>query len=432
MSATKLLLYLAIGMIPLGRLMSEPLFESAGKAAPVSPIDAILGLLILVYCGTKLLHSKLPMWNVPGFKAIALFPLWCLVSLAINKLRFGLSIGETAFSGLYLARWIMYGSLYFITYEVAADKPKVRKLVGWLLLGALAFAAVGIIQVIFFPYDFALVFHPEARAYLDFDPQGRRLVSTFFDPNIAAGFLLIPAMITVSFCIHGQRRWRVPCILLMAALIATLSRGGAVGFLVGLFCLLKVSPAARKGILKVLLAVAVLLFAMYPVLRDEIELRNKLTVTDLSAAGRLAEWTTALGAIRDNWITGIGFNTFGYVWPQYGDVREGASAFGMENDFVMILLLTGVTGGLIYFRMYRTMLAPLAELGRRSRDHWEQAFGRGVWAATLAVAVSSFFTTLILYPHIMGLLWILWALGKRLGTWTPTANQAGVSALAPA
>jgi hypothetical protein len=46
-----------------------------------------------------------------------------------------------------------------------------------------------------------------------------------------------------------------------------------------------------------------------------------------------------------------------------------------------------------------------------------------VQAATIAVLISSSFTTLVLYPQIMAVLWILWALGKRL--------EGGLPSLAP-
>jgi len=432
MPATRRFLYLAVGMIPLGRLLSVPLFASAGKVAALTPIEIALALVIVAYCGTKLWRGQWSTTHVPGFRVIMLFPLWCLVSLTISTVHFGLDISATAFSALYLARWVGYSLLYFITYEIAVDSHEVRKVAKWVLTGGIAFAGFGIAQAVFLPYDFALALYPDARPYVDYDPQGHRLVSTFLDPNIAAGFLLIPTIIGLSFWAHGVKRWTVPLIVLLIAFAATVSRGGAVGFVVGVFFLFKAMGSLNRKVLKTSLVIIIVLLSLYPLLSTEIVELNRFSLDDGSAMARLAEWKLATDVIRDNWIVGIGFNTFGYIWPEYGPAREGGSAFGMENDFIMILMLTGIVGFAVYFRMYMTMLQPLADLRDKVNGSWDQAFGRGVWAATLGVTASSFFTTLILYPQIMAILWILWALGRRLQKFTPVENPAAGLIPAPA
>ena len=57
----------------------------------------------------------------------------------------------------------------------------------------LAFAGFGIVQSAFLP-NFAQRIYPDARLYLDWDPQGHRLVSTFLDPNFAGAFILLRKM----------------------------------------------------------------------------------------------------------------------------------------------------------------------------------------------------------------------------------------------
>ena len=423
MNWARFFLYLSLVLLPFGRLLDRPLWESAGKIAVLSPIEVVLVMSIVAYCGAKILRSQWPTSQVPGFKVIMLFPLWCVISLILNKIHYGLSMGATLFSGLYLVRWMAYCFLYFIAYEATSERAGIKKLAKWVLMGGVVFAAFGIVQVVFFPSDFALVLRPNARAFIDYDPQGRRLVSTILDPNIAAGFLLIPTIVALSFCIHGFRRWVGPLLLLIMALGATLSRGGAVGFVVGVTCLLWSSKSRRKTVLKAIAVLVILFIAASPVLISALDSFNKLTIEDESAQARLMEWGIALNAARDNWLIGIGFNTFGYFWDQYGEAREGGSAFGMSNDLILLLVLTGIVGFAIYFRMYGAMLGTLWELGSRGIRPWDRAFGRGVWAATLATVASSLFTSLMFYPHVMAILWILWALGRRLQDWARAQDR---------
>jgi hypothetical protein len=414
MQKPKLFLCLALILIPFGRLLDLPILESAGKTAPISPIDVTLILAILTYIWAKALRWQWPGEGIPSFKPVVWFSLWSVTSLILGKIHFSLSLKDTAFSGLYLGRWVAYSFLYLITYEVAVSRSSARKLAKSIVLGAGLFATFGLIQVLFLPSDFALALHPEGRAFLDFDPQGRRLVSSFLEPNIAAGYLLIPALIAVSFYIHGHKRWGAVALLLVTALVATLSRGGAVGFIAGFLFLFYISKSQRKIALQAIGIILAFVLIGSPVLVAWLDSFNKLTISDHSTNARLYEWVLAFDAIRNNWLTGIGFNTFGYVWPDYGTAKEGSSAFGMENDLIMIMMLTGIIGFVLYFWVYRVMMRPLSELGRTARSSWDTAFGRGVGAATIAAVICSIFSTIILYPHIMGVLWILWALGRRI------------------
>jgi len=395
-------------------LLDIPFLESVGKTAPISPIDITLLMAMLTYCWAKASRLEWPAEGVPGFKPVLWFSLWCLASLVIGKIHFGLPLKDTAFSGLYLGRWVAYSFLYVVTYEVTTSRSRARQMTNWVVLGCGLFAIFGLIQVFFLPSDFALALHPEARAFLDYDPQGRRLVSSFLDPNMAAGFVTIPALMSISFYIHGYKRWGAGALLLLGALVATLSRGAGVGFLVGYLFLVYISKGHRKVALQVIAIIAILVLFASPMLLIWMDSLNKLTFSDHSTNARLYEWLLAFNAIRDNWLTGIGFNTFGYVWPNYGTAKEGTASFGMENDLIMIMMLTGVIGFGLYFWMYRVMLKPLTELGRTARGSWDAAFGRGVLAATIAAVVCGIFSTAILYTHIMAILWILWALGRRI------------------
>lgn len=407
---TKNLFKLLLILIPLGRLLNVPVFESVTKVAPFSPNDAILTLLVLCYVTRRVYEGKRPFEGVPYGRIVALFPLWASISLLVNTWYYHLQIADILFGSLYLIRWCAYASLYFIVADLLKDGTSAKSILKWLVGGAMAFCGFGILQSIYLP-DFAFILYPNARPFIDYDPQGNRLVSTILDPNIAAGYILIFALITLSFLLHRRERWWGTFLMLFVALILTLSRGGLLGFSLGFLALVRPRSVSRKRALGVLLILAILALALYPLLQGQIEEAQRISIDDASAMTRVQDWLLAWTLIRNNFIFGIGFNTFGFIAPQYDIDREGATAFGLAGDPMMIVVLTGIVGLAIYCYVIWKVFAGLGAVRIRSQSAWERGFADGVRAATLGVMASSFFTTLLLYPQIMAVLWILWALG---------------------
>jgi hypothetical protein len=407
----KTLLKLLLISIPLGRVLNVPVFESVAKVAPFSPNDAILTTLVVCYVVRRFYQGKRPFEGVPHGWLVLLFPAWACISLLVNMWYYHLAMSDILFSSLYLIRWCAYASLYFIVADVLKDGTSTKTILKWLVGGALGFCAFGMLQSIFLPPDFALWLYPQARPYIDYDPQGHRLVSTILDPNIAAGYILIFALIALSFLLHRTKHWWGIFLFLFIALILTLSRGGLLGFLVGFFAMALPQSVSRKRVLGVLLIVAILALVLYPLLQARIEEAQRISIDDASAMTRMTDWLLALDIIRSNFVFGIGFNTFGFVAAQYDIDREGGSAFGLAGDLMMIVALSGIVGLATYCYVVKKVFAGLAAVRIRSRSAWDRAFADGVRAATLGVMVSSFFTTLILYPQVMAVLWILWALG---------------------
>ncbi len=409
---TRRLFYLMLLTIPAGRLLSASLFESATKVASLTLDQFVLCTLIFLYFYPHLLHARLPFMEVHLARPILLFAAWSLISLILNKAEYGLSIGQTAFSALYLGRWISYALLYFVAYDICKSGDEVKKIVKWLMIGSGLFCAFGLIQAAFLP-DFAFILHPYA-TLVDFDPQGHRLVSTFLDPNIAAGYILIFALLALSFWIHGYSKWLGIFLLLGGALFATLSRGGVLGFFVGVALLLGAKKFPRKRALIGVLALLLLASVMYPSLKTLIEERQRISIDDASALSRIEDWKLALDIVSSNPLFGIGFDTLGFIAPRYGIIRESATAFGFAGDLITIFVMTGAIGLILYLRICGQVINELSRLRDRTRSTWVCAFARGVQASTIAVLVSSSFTTLLLYPQIMAVLWVLWALGRRL------------------
>src|SRR5260370_22525366 len=112
------LFYLMLLTISAGRLLSAALFESATKVASLTLDQFVLCTLIFLYFYPHLLQARLPFKEAHRAKPILLFSAWCVISLILNKFEYGLSVGQMAFSALYLARWVSYALLYFVAYDV--------------------------------------------------------------------------------------------------------------------------------------------------------------------------------------------------------------------------------------------------------------------------------------------------------------------------
>jgi O-Antigen ligase len=429
--ATGFLLYMAIAAVPVGFFFSIPIFRTADKTVPLTLSEIALVPLALTYCWRFLGRSRVFAGGFVGGKWVLAFAAWALITLAVATGRFDLGPWRAAVAGMYLARWVAYALLYFAVYEVTVDRHIAKRITGRLFMGGLAFAIFGLVQAAFFPGDFALWLHSGARPYIDYDPQGHRLVSTFLDPNQAAGFILIFALVALSFCVHGFRRWTKVFVVLAAALLATLSRGGVFGFLVGVLLLLRSARSSRWRVVKMGVLTLALSLAVYPLLATEISQRLRLGLsTGDSLANRVSGWQADLRAIARYPVSGLGFDTLGYVGPRYDvGTGEGNAAFGISGDLLLVTLLTGVVGLALYLGMLRSMLGALTGLGNTASDGWARAFGRGVCAASLASVAAGFFTTTLLYPPTMAALWVLWALGRRLASDAALRRSMGGPAL---
>ena len=176
-----------VSVLFVGNLGRIPIFSTGGRDVPILVNDlAIVGLLAIGVLAMAS-HRTLFIDRASGFAL--LFAGIGALSAALAVPRFGLSAFDAFVSVSYLARWLFYFAVYVVVINTvrAADVNRV-----WSALEAtiLAFAAFGIFQSAFLP-GFAQMVYPDSRPYLDWDIQGRRLVSTWLDPNYAGAFIAI-------------------------------------------------------------------------------------------------------------------------------------------------------------------------------------------------------------------------------------------------
>jgi O-antigen ligase len=389
----------------LGRI---PVFTTGGgdRSVPVLFNDMVVGGFILFAAIGAILNQRLEL-DAVALCGIAFAALGGLSAVA-GISRFGLSATEELVAFAFLARWLCYFALYIVAINSLAARdvlPVWRAMETAVLL----FAAFGILQAAFLP-DFALMVYPDARATVDWDAQQHRLVSTLLDPNYAGALIMMVLLVQVSMLASGARVAGWKLLLLLAALLLTLSRSSILGFGLGLGVIF-LARGLSKRLLAMLMGVAIVVAAALPKLLQFAKQYQKLSV-DASALGRLVSWAHEWTVFTEHPIVGIGFNTWGAVQQRHGWEAVAAASFGIEGGLLFIAVLTGVVGLLLYLLM-------AIVVWRRSRSIWRDAsrlpYERGIAIAlpaiTIAMFAHSMFSNSLLHPLLMEPMWILWALG---------------------
>lgn len=391
-----------------GNLVRLPLLFAGTKSAPLLPLDLLVMTFVTVGLVEARRHRRFEV-DAPAMAGL-MFLLIAAVALVTAGQRVGLRTEELLFGGAYLMRWALYFGVYVTAaaWLTARDARRVAAAVR-LMIGV--FAAFGLLQVLFLP-GFAQLVHPDSVLVVDWDPQGRRLVSTFLDPNFA-GILLV-----IGLCLWGGAHlagapapiWEG--ILLGAALVLTLSRGSALAaFAAGATLLLLGGLSVRGARLAV--GAALLMVPAVPLVLPYAAEYDKLFV-DGSALQRVFAWQTALSMVSDHPWLGIGFNTVGFVAPRYGWVVRGASSFGLDGGLLFILALTGVVG----LSAFLLLLVMVIRSARATWSATDSAVARGIALAVpatiVAVVVQASFANTLLLSLVLAPCWLLWALPRAL------------------
>jgi len=392
-----------------GNLVRIPLFAASGKSAPLLPLDLVVAGMLLLGLLAVRRTARLPLDAVA--KWAALFGAVAAVSLASAPARVGLALSEVTFASAYLVRWLAYFGIYVCVAEFVPVRDAER-LARLLRLGIVAFALFGIVQSIALP-GFAQMVYPDAQVYLDWDPQGHRLVSTFLDPNFAGILIVIGGCLWCGALLAADRAPAWEGLVLGVALLLTFSRSSLLAALVagGTLVLIRGINARLLG---VGIGATLLGVALIPVLLEYAGALGKLTV-DASALLRLIAWQRAFQLVTEHPVLGIGFNTLGFVASRMGWTLRGAGGFGLDGGLLFIAALSGLAGLAAFMGM-------LAAVMRSARRSWRQAdtpaAHRGVAyaaaASVAAVMVHSCFTNTLLLSLLLAPCWILWALPRAL------------------
>lgn len=211
-------------------------------------------------------------------------------------------------------------------------------------------------------------------------------------PNTAAGYLNVVTLIALAAIVwRGNRRQTAGGVLAMMAGVAglalTLSRGGVLGFTVGIFAFVVLSMHRRQLKLRHSAAIAAMATTVTFLAGDQLLLR---TASDAGEQGRIALLQIAWEMIKAEPLIGIGLNNFVTVLPDFlTPMFAHQWLYAVHNTYALITAESGVfaLGAFVAFLGCLVMAAWTAS--RRLRGGYA-AFALALLAAVMARSVHMF------------------------------------------
>ncbi|HHD2753324.1 TPA: O-antigen ligase family protein, partial [Clostridium perfringens] len=238
------------------------------------------------------------------------------------------------------------------------------------------------------------------------DPHINRVISTYLDPNYLSAILIIPINLTLILMLKEKKKLKylIAFLVLVATLIATVSRSGLIGLVISLgitlaFTMISVNTKKEIVFHKIILLTFILLIIIVPIViylnLDSSRLLQRIIGfrNDPSAIARFLSWKESFNIINDNKLIGIGYNMLGFYT---GNLRTMTS-FGVDASLLLVAITTGVLGLTLYLSYYIKKIYVLIKYMRKDKYVFSSLIG-----ITVASLIMSMFNNLLFYP-----LWII-------------------------
>jgi putative inorganic carbon (HCO3(-)) transporter len=263
---------------------------------------------------------------------------------------------------------------------------------------------------------------------------------TGFHPNIVAGALLwvvVPLVALVGARgISTMARWALGALLALTGgtMLLTQSRGALVGLVAGLALLgwlawPRVRPVLAAAVAIILVAAAVMAAAGPGQVLGRLLDRAGTTLGPLAQADNMVvradAWHSAVQAISDRPLTGIGMDTFRrlirtqYPAPSIPDTYDIGHA---HNQFLQAALDLGLPGLVGFLALWIVAAALAVKSYRAAPDGWTRALAAGIGAALLATFVHGLTDTIALVSKPGVFFWGILALD--VGLWCAARRHA--------
>ena len=304
-----------------------------------------------------------------------------------------------------------------VTYLARRGQALYWRTVGWFTAGLAANAAYGVLQLLSARAGHNLdhvVLSPLTGGASSINIYGSVNGASVYRPNALTGdpnhlgiMLDVPLLALTPLYLRlprGHRwKWRLGLVLafLLLVLIATLSRSGALGLLVGLLVL--ALPYRRflwSRALLVPLAVvaAVLAYVVYSRRHFfSVVLASRLQTGGKSTSAHFAVYDFVPHVLHSNPLLGLGLNTFSV----YYEFVTGKTNWGPHSYWVALIVETGLVGlilFLVFMRYVYYRLRAARILGRLLRDGRVLPLAWGCTAAlTGTIAANFFYLTMQFY-----------------------------------
>jgi len=171
-------------------------------------------------------------------------------------------------------------------------------------------------------------------------------------------------------------------VIISIAILTTQSRSGAIALfsalvVLQLFGRRRQSSKARRNII----ALGLVLVSLIAFYTSGSAVFYRLAETSWSSgAGRLAAWQDAWRTLRDFWIAGTGYNTYGVAMLHYQTISDGTRYIEAHNDYLQLAVEGGWLLGIPALLLITSLVV---EIRRRFRERKDDA--RTYWVRIGAV-----------------------------------------------
>lgn len=305
-------------------------FGASGTA--VSVTDLLLGITLIFLLIWKVGIKK--DLKIPKI-GLGLLIFWgvALISLLISGNLSG---------GLYLIRFIVYSSSFFLGFFLINSKvSNPYTLFKVITISGFVLTVLGFLQLFFVP-DLSIF------ESFGFDPHINRLTSTLLDPNFMGALLNMFLLVTfVLWDKGGEKRYLILEVVFLLALILTFSRSA---YLMLALEILIIGVARFRKLLLLVLVGVVALYLLFPRFSQRI---NGAFSLDKSASERLISWQNGLAVFKINPIFGIGFDNLRTVYSNQNLFKVfsrngGHSGAGVDSSLIFLLATTGILGSGVF------------------------------------------------------------------------------------
>lgn len=365
----------------------------------MNPLNALLFAVFGTFALTKVLNRQ--QLFRPSRLGMVIGVLMGMNALSIARgAAFPTGYGyDAGFAGLWLFRYAMTFSVYFITLSMAHGETDRKRMAWAIALGLLAEAWTTIL--------------------FGKNGSGGRAIGTFGQSNELGAFLAMFTAFTASLCLGSRNLVAKLALAGMAfagviATFLTLSRGSILALGVGFLYV-----AFRTSKVLTIIVLAVLVTSPIWIPQD---VKDRMAETQVGVEGsddvtleassqmRIDTWNAILRVVSENPIFGVGMLGLTYVLPMTGGEMGLEVKDSSHNTFLRMLAELGVFG-LVLFCWFLWMVFKLGNDGvKAARNPFDRQLSVGLMAALLVLAVSCWFGDRFYSILITGNFWIACAL----------------------
>jgi O-antigen ligase len=204
------------------------------------------------------------------------------------------------------------------------------------------------------------------RSFLENEPGTQQIL--FF--SFCFGVML------VTFILTGSRAAIFSLALSLSLILGLLyakTRRKGLFLLIGFLCLIVLAYGQRMGV------------------EQTIDRFEELSAETILEQGRMVHNRAVVPILAEYPVLGIGLGTFEYVYPRYQPAEARGFRRELHNDWLQLMVETGIVGFLIVFAGFVGLMKNLVTLWWRREDPFAVGVGIGSIGALFAGAVHSLF-----------------------------------------